>query len=179
LIQCELDLIKTLAEWFYDGGLVVDVGSSDAAFRSRSKFSYNLERIFGPTVQYFDIKETEGVTIVGDAEKLAGYFQPESVAFVICTNLLEHVLHPWVVPAQVARVLKPKGMAVFSAPWVYAEHPDPLDCWRMSEDGMMALVEPYFEQRHFARLKQPDATIIFYAGQRREFLPWQYFGSSN
>ena len=60
---------------------------------------------------------------------------------VISGQCLEHVRHPWLLAAEMARMLKPGGWALWTAPWIWHYHPHPIDCWRILPDGMKALME--------------------------------------
>ena len=60
---------------------------------------------------------------------------------VITGQCLEHVRRPWMLAAEMARMLKPGGFAFWTAPWSWGYHPYPVDCWRILPDGMTALME--------------------------------------
>lgn len=60
---------------------------------------------------------------------------------VISGQCLEHVRRPWLLAAEMARMLKPGGWAFWTAPWNWHYHPYPIDCWRILPDGMKALME--------------------------------------
>ena len=166
MIQAELDFIHKVAREHYRGGKALDVGSSGAAFRARKKFPYDLAALFKGNLVSFDAKRESGVDVVGDAESLSDYFPPGSMRFVVCTSLLEHVRRPWAVVEEVARVLEVSGVAVFSAPWKYADHPDPIDCWRISVAGMRALAGGWFNEIACKSIRDEvnEITVTVYAG---------------
>lgn len=170
MIQAELDFIRTMTRRFYTGGMALDVGASGTAFRQRPKFRYDLSHMF-ETGAYvaFDKKRAPGVDVVGDAEKLSSYFEAGRVGCIICTSLLEHVLRPWQVIDECATVLRPGGLVVFSAPWVYEEHPDPIDCWRINVPAMRAMAGLWFNEIACTKLAVPENKIIvtMYAGRRK------------
>jgi len=60
---------------------------------------------------------------------------------VISGQCLEHTRHPWRLALEMARMLKPGGCAIWTAPWTWHYHPHPIDCWRILPDGMKALME--------------------------------------
>ena len=62
-----------------------------------------------------------------------------SVDAVISGQALEHIEMPWRTIMQVARVLRPGGLACLIAPSAGPEHRYPTDCWRFYPDGMAAL----------------------------------------
>ena len=146
MLKEDLDFIRRMAGLHYHGGMVLDVGSGTAEFRTREKFPYDLAPLFEPGAYVtFDAKEGDGVDVAGDAHRLADYYLERPFSFLICASLLEHVRKPWVVAAQCWRVLKPGGVIVVSVPWEYETHEDPIDLWRMSEFGLRELLCPYFE----------------------------------
>lgn len=169
MIQAELDAIRRVATVHYRGGPALDVGSSDLAFRQREKLPYDLGGLFeAGAYRTFDAKAGEGVDMVGDVHELGQHISAKSIAFLICTNVLEHVRNPWWVVSQCAWVTRPDGVAIFSAPWTYGEHPDPEDHWRMNLSGLRAMCGPLFEEIEALRLVEPGIAVSFYAGRRRE-----------
>lgn len=59
---------------------------------------------------------------------------------VISGQILEHVTAPWLMVKEIARVCKPGGMIFIIVPWIINYHPYPIDCWRISHDGMHYLM---------------------------------------
>ena len=60
---------------------------------------------------------------------------------VLCGQVLEHVRNPHQTVSEMARVLKRGGLLFATVPAVFPKHRHPLDCWRIFEDGMRALLE--------------------------------------
>lgn len=87
----------------------------------------------------FDIHPGHGVDVVGDAHQLSSLFGPDHFAVVYSEALLEHVTAPWLVAAECAKVLKPGGVAIHIAPWVWPTHSEPNDFWRFSDQGLRSL----------------------------------------
>ncbi|MFL6088545.1 MAG: methyltransferase domain-containing protein, partial [Aeromicrobium sp.] len=86
-----------------------------------------------------DIHPGFGVDVVGDVHRLSALFPPDHFAVVYSAALLEHVAAPWLVAAECAKVLKPGGIAVHLAPWVWPTHSQPNDFWRFSDRGLASL----------------------------------------
>jgi SAM-dependent methyltransferase len=78
-------------------------------------------------------------TIKCPADALA--FPDAAFDATLCFQVLEHVPEPWLVVAECARVLKPGGLAVFTAPFAFPHHPSPRDYYRFSHEGLAHLVE--------------------------------------
>lgn len=87
----------------------------------------------------FDIHPGHGVDVVGDAHQLSSLFDPDHFSVVYSEALLEHVTAPWLVAAECAKVLKPGGLAIHIAPWVWPTHSEPNDFWRFSDQGLRSL----------------------------------------
>lgn len=66
---------------------------------------------------------------------------------VVLDQVLEHVKHPWLVPASVARALKPGGICIATSVFVYPGHKGANydDYYRFSPKGFATLFEEGFE----------------------------------
>lgn len=60
---------------------------------------------------------------------------------VISGQAFEHIEWPWLTIMEVARVLKPAGLAAITAPSGGHVHRYPTDCWRYYPDGLPALAK--------------------------------------
>ena len=96
----------------------------------------------GRHVIVVDVHPAPDVDLVGDAHALSRFLRPGSVAAVVSGAFLEHVAAPWVVAAEVQRVLAPGGLARHGAPTVWPEHSAPNDFWRFSRMGLATLFGP-------------------------------------
>ena len=74
--------------------------------------------------------------LCGDAARLP--IADDSVDTVLCTEVLEHVPHPDLVFCEIARVLKPGGLLLLTAPFVFPVH-DPHDYLRFTAGGLRDL----------------------------------------
>ncbi len=77
-----------------------------------------------------DMLAGEGVDIVADLEQP----QPELGQFdhIECCSVLEHTPHPWLLAAQLEKMLVPGGTLHISVPFVHRLHGYPHDFWRIS-----------------------------------------------
>lgn len=64
-----------------------------------------------------------------------------SVDGVLCTQVLEHTAWPEKLLAEIRRALKPDGVLVMTAPFVWEEHEKPYDFFRYTEYGLRHLLE--------------------------------------
>lgn len=113
------------------GGRALIVGSK--VFSQRK----DRRRLYSDAIGV-DLEEGEGVDAVVDCEtdKLLdlGKF-----AHVECLSVLEHALHPWLIAANIERVLSPGGSLYVSVPAVWRKHDYGGDRWRMLPGAMRAL----------------------------------------
>lgn len=63
-------------------------------------------------------------------------FKEKAFDVIVCFQVLEHVPDPWRVVVECARVLKPGGLLVLTAPFAYPYHPSPNDYYRFSHQGL-------------------------------------------
>jgi len=118
----------------FRGGRILEVGSY--------YINGSAREIFEPlAIEYvgIDLQPGPGVDYVFDAEKplpTPGLFDA-----AICLNTLEHSRRPWRVVLSIAEALRPGGLVLIVAPWQWAEHRWPIDCWRILPDGMRVLFE--------------------------------------
>src|SRR5437870_500833 len=72
----------------------------------------------------------------------AGQLPVDGVSFdcVLSSEVLEHTAAPDTYLKEAFRVLKPGGSLVLSAPAVWVYHPDPIDYWRWTIDGLQAQI---------------------------------------
>jgi SAM-dependent methyltransferase len=56
----------------------------------------------------------------------------ECVDVLILDQVLEHTITPWVVPANMYRMLRPGGVVVVTTPFMFPLHYCPVDAWRFT-----------------------------------------------
>lgn len=111
----------------------------------RSSSAENLARQLAPfagrEIVGFDIHPGLGVDVEGDVHELSRHFPAGQFAVVWSWSLFEHVTTPWLVAAEIAKVLQIGGLAVIGAPWVWPSHATPQDFWRFSPDGLQQIFD--------------------------------------
>jgi SAM-dependent methyltransferase len=129
---------------------VLDAGCGRGATRAEFKR-------FGIPVDYYGVDLGVGdptwefrVSAVADLHGLP--FRSASFDKIICNQVLEHVDHPDVVLAELARVVRPGGRIFLSVPFIWHLHQEPYDRFRFSlhalefmlkEHGLVAdLIQP-------------------------------------
>jgi SAM-dependent methyltransferase len=116
---------------------VLDVGSAVVAEGHRS----NRQAFENPRWRYvgLDIEAGPNVDVV-----VADAYDWREVAdasadVVACSQVLEHTEFFWITILEIARVLRPNGLAFLVAPGSGPLHRYPVDCWRFYDDGLPAL----------------------------------------
>ncbi|MFO1449151.1 MAG: hypothetical protein U1F61_13440 [Opitutaceae bacterium] len=111
-----------------------NIGSSTGAFRKVEQ-PWIDGLIFAPLVQegrivrHLDIKQAEGVDIVGDFEDPVFLDRLRGMEFksVFCSNLLEHVTQRHEICRTMLSIVPSGGWLFLSVPCQYPYHPDPVD----------------------------------------------------
>jgi SAM-dependent methyltransferase len=108
----------------------LDLGSGGSSY----------ERFF-PNRVTVDLDPLRKPDIVADAQSLP--FKDGEFEVVLCTEMLEHVVNPFKVEAELRRVLSPGGMLILSTRFVYPLHDTPHDYWRYTKYGLSKLFEAW------------------------------------
>lgn len=94
-------------------------------------------RTLYPDVLGVDMVDGPGVDYVLDMEKplpKLGWFD-----HVECLSVLEHSRQPWLMAANIERLLLPGGTLYVAVPFCWRLHAYPSDYWRFTPEGIRAL----------------------------------------
>jgi SAM-dependent methyltransferase len=116
---------------------VLDIGSAVVAEGHRS----NREAFANPSWRYLglDIEAGPNVELVVADPYDWREVTSASADVVVCSQVFEHTEFFWITILEIARVLRPNGLAFIVAPGAGPLHRYPLDCWRFYDDGLPAL----------------------------------------
>jgi SAM-dependent methyltransferase len=89
-----------------------------------------------------DLRQTPLVNVVGRGEQTP--FAEAQFNLVICTQVLEYILEPAAVIAEIYRVLKPGGLLLLSVPAVFPRDSEN-DRWRFLPGGLRYLLRSFRE----------------------------------
>lgn len=90
-----------------------------------------------------DINPDSDADIVADICEFNEDIMDSSFDVVVCTEVLEHVSNPFRAVSEILRILKPHGVAYFSAPFNFRIHGPLPDNWRFSEHGWRGLLSAF------------------------------------
>ncbi len=114
------------------------------SFSSPGSLGLNLgsgPRSLGEHIINVDIGDYKEVDIRADC--IAVPLRDNSVDFIICEELVEHVPEAGRLIAEVHRMLKPGGHAYFAVPFLYPYHASPHDYTRWTRDGFLSLLHRF------------------------------------
>jgi SAM-dependent methyltransferase len=86
-----------------------------------------------------DIELGLDVDVAGDLHRLP--FGSESFDVFMAPSIFEHVKRPWVCSAEIARVLRPGGIAYVQSHQSFPIHGYPSDYWRFTDGALRLLFE--------------------------------------
>lgn len=113
---------------------VIDLGASDVNGSCRSLMPADMNYLG------LDLEDGPGVDrVMADPYQIP--FHDASVDLVLSGQMLEHCAHFWRVFTEIARVLRPEGLAFIIAPSAGPIHRYPVDCYRFYPDSFQALAE--------------------------------------
>src|SRR3989339_1414644 len=116
---------------------ILEIGSRQAVNQNDLA---NVRELF-PSGKFIglDMQEGPGVDIVASANKLP--FPNNSFDLVLCLETLEHADKPWMVSAEIERVLKPTGVTIVSSQQNFPIHKHPSDYFRYTPYGLNLLFQ--------------------------------------
>lgn len=85
-----------------------------------------------------DMSPGDGVDLVLDLEEPLPA-ELGTFSHVDCLSVLEHSRRPWLLAANLERLLQRDGTLYVSVPWVWRFHAYPADYWRMNDQAVRAL----------------------------------------
>ena len=118
-------------------GKVLEIGSRQVVPGGQSK------RSLFPDCSYvgFDYYGDASTDVIGDAHELSKHFGSEFDA-VFSLAVFEHFAMPWVVAAEIGKVLKVGGLTFHSTHFAFPLHERPWDFWRYTDQALRVLFSP-------------------------------------
>lgn len=118
---------------YVKSGDVLDAGAGKLAYKE-------LVSEFATNYTSSDFQKTHpDLDVETDIEEMS--FKDKSFDAVFCSQVLEHVPHPWKAMKEIRRVLKANGVAVITVPMLGYIHNAPYDFYRYTEYGLETLAK--------------------------------------
>lgn len=116
-------------------GRMVDVGYGGQPYRNL----FTVDEYCGVELDTELNRKTKKADIYYDGVSLP--FESDRFDALLCNQVLEHVQDEDPFVAELARVLRPGGAMILSAPFLWDEHEQPFDFKRYTSYGMQSLLE--------------------------------------
>lgn len=127
--------LRKIQSSFGSFDVVVDVGCGERIYEKY----ISAERYIGVDVEVSGRKKSSKIPdIFYDGVNLP--FDDDSIDFILCTEVLEHAMHPEDLIKEFFRCLKPSGLAFITVPSMWGEHEMPYDFRRYTSEGIKKLV---------------------------------------
>ena len=123
-------------------GVLLDVGCGGKPYHDlfEDRVTAHVGLDYPPThLAVEDVAHEAVADVYGDGARLP--IRSGAVDTVLCTQTLEHVPEPWVVMDEIARVIRPGGCLILTAPMEWGLHAEPHDYYRYTEYGLRHLAE--------------------------------------
>ena len=123
-------LIDHYVEQFDLSGRVLEIGGHRLAQCAINLFPE-------PRFSYHDLNTHASDipnTIIADITDCRATIPDESFDIVMSSDVFEHIDRPWLAAAEIARILKPGGLAITRTVFAWRNHPCPIDYWRFSAE---------------------------------------------
>lgn len=125
-------------------GPILEVGSKDYGSTASFRDFYRQNTYVG-----VDLAAGKGVDRVADLTQGTAGLPEQHFALAVCCSVLEHVPKPWLMAANITRLLRPGGLLYISVPWVWRYHAYPDDYFRFSFRGISSLFDEFDWQRAY------------------------------
>jgi SAM-dependent methyltransferase len=116
---------RALRDHVRPGMVVVDVGCGEQPWRP-------LVETLGARYLGVDVHQNAAGSVAFRCPADALPLRDRSAGLVLCTEVVEHVPDPTRALAELARVLRPEGLAVVTTPFLYPLHEEPWDFQRFT-----------------------------------------------
>lgn len=116
---------------------ILDVGSRDLTGESDARKRFSKAEYIG-----FDFYPGPNVDVVGDAHYLSKYFGDRQFDIIYSTAVFEHLAMPWVVAAEIAKLLKIGGIVFIETHFSYGSHERPSHYFQFSDMALKVLFSP-------------------------------------
>jgi SAM-dependent methyltransferase len=121
----------------HKGMRILEIGSREVTGKSDARTRFSEAEYVG-----FDYYPGNNVDVVGDAHKLSQYFEGEEFDIIYSSAVFEHFAMPWVVAAEIAKILKVGGIVFVETHFSYISHERPWHFFQFSDMALRVLFSP-------------------------------------
>lgn len=144
---------------------VLEIGPMQKQWTPIKKYFVDTKSHFISTnIEYIscDIDPTSGCDFITDVLNLENVFEKNKFNAIIALELIEHVSKIWELPQIFSNLLNDNGILFLSTPYYFYRHSPFPDYWRLSEDAIKFLFEPYFDVQIFPLVIKDERKPIHY-----------------
>lgn len=117
------------------GKRILEIGSREVTGKSKARDDFSQATYVG-----FDYYPGKNVDVVGDAHKVSTYFKGEEKFDIIYSSAcFEHFAMPWIVAAEIAKLLKLGGIVFIETHFSYSSHERPWHFFQFSDMALRVL----------------------------------------
>lgn len=110
-------------------------------------------------IETLDMSKEYMPTYLADLCSQNLFIQSNRFDYVVCTEVLEHTLNPFMAMQEIFRLTKPNGLVFLSTPFNFRIHGPLPDCWRFTEYGLRALYKE-FELLELNQIETPGRPLM-------------------
>jgi len=116
---------------------ILEIGSREVTGRSDARKRFSEAEYVG-----FDYYPGPNVDVIGDAHKLSQYFGDEKFDIIYSSAVFEHFAMPWLVAAEIAKLLKIGGIVFVETHFSFSSHERPWHFFQFSDMALRVLFSP-------------------------------------
>lgn len=116
---------------------ILEIGSREVTGKSDARKRFSKAEYVG-----FDFHPGTNVDVVGDAHKLSHYFAGQEFDIIYSSAVFEHLAMPWIVAAEIAKLLKVGGIVFVETHFSYGSHERPWHFFQFSDMALRVLFSP-------------------------------------
>ena len=120
-----------------EGLRILEVGSREVTGASGARTKFARAEYVG-----FDYYPGPNVDVVGDAHRLSEYFQGQKFHMIYSSACFEHFAMPWLVAAEMSKMLKVGGILFVETHFSFSSHERPWHFFQFSDMALRVLFSP-------------------------------------
>lgn len=127
-------LDRLVSEANKSGYRILEIGSREVTGASVARQRFSQAEYVG-----FDYYAGPNVDVVGDAHRLSSHFSGQSFDLIYSSACFEHFAMPWIVAAEIQKLLKVGGLVFVETHFSFSSHERPWHFFQFSDMALRAL----------------------------------------